>query len=219
MTKPDSRLIVQQAMRAAFPQAEERVARFYRMQEYHLGWRNAQLEPAESDPGKLIRPALVLLACEAAGGDAAQALPLAAGVQLLHDFTLIHDDIEDNSSTRRGRPTLWSLWGLAQGINAGDGMFVLAHLAIHGLQNAGLPAERTLAVPRPELRGRPHDHPRRLPGDDRPQDCGARGRRLRARRHGRRRPRPDGAGAGRFRSQHGPRLPDRGRCARDLGRP
>lgn len=133
-------------MRAAFPQAEDRVARFYAMQEYHLGWRDQQLAPSESDPGKLIRPQLVLLACQAAGGDPAQALPLAAGIQLLHDFTLIHDDIEDDSDMRRGRATLWHLWGLAQGINAGDGMFVIAHLAIHRLSDAGVPAERVLRV-------------------------------------------------------------------------
>ncbi len=146
MTQADSRLIIQRAMRDAFPAVEARVARFYQMQEYHLGWLDQSLAPAESDPGKLIRPQLVLLACRAAGGDPAQALPLAAGIQLLHDFTLIHDDIEDNSDTRRGRATLWSLWGLAQGINAGDGMFVLAHLAIHRLSEAGVPAERALAV-------------------------------------------------------------------------
>ncbi|MFV9503640.1 MAG: polyprenyl synthetase family protein [Oscillochloridaceae bacterium umkhey_bin13] len=146
MTKADKRLAIQAAMRAAFPQAEARVARFYQMQEYHLGWRDPQLQSTESDPGKLIRPQLVLLACQAAGGDPAQAMPLAAGIQLLHDFTLIHDDIEDDSATRRGRPTLWSLWGLAQGINAGDGMFVLAHLAIHQLDAIGVPAERTLHV-------------------------------------------------------------------------
>jgi geranylgeranyl diphosphate synthase, type I len=146
MTKPDTTSAIQAAMRAAFPAAEARVATFYQLQEYHLGWRDTQLQPAESDPGKLMRPRLVLLACQAAGGDPAQALPLAAGVQLLHDFTLIHDDIEDNSDTRRGRPTLWSLWGLAQGINAGDGMFVLAHLAIHRLSEVGVPPERALAV-------------------------------------------------------------------------
>lgn len=146
MTQADSRLIIQRAMRAAFPAAESRVARFYAMQEYHLGWRDEQLQPAESDPGKLIRPQLALLACQAAGGDPTTAVPLAAGLQLLHDFTLIHDDIEDDSATRRGRATLWSLWGLAQGINAGDGMFVIAHLAIHRLSEAGVPPERVLAV-------------------------------------------------------------------------
>lgn len=146
MTAPDNRLLIQQHMRAAFPEAEAQLARFYAMQEYHLGWRDEQLQPDTADPGKLIRPQLVLLACQAAGGDPAQALPVAAGVQLLHDFTLIHDDIEDNSDMRRGRPTLWSIWGLAQGINAGDGMFVIAHLAIHQLPALGVPAERALAV-------------------------------------------------------------------------
>jgi geranylgeranyl diphosphate synthase, type I len=146
MTQPEFRHSIRQAMAAAFPQAEARVSTFYQLQEYHLGWRDEQLNPAEADPGKLIRPQLVLLACQAAGGNPDQAVPLAAGVQLLHDFTLIHDDIEDNSETRRGRPTLWSLWGLAQGINAGDGMFVIAHLAIHGLTERGVPAERTLAI-------------------------------------------------------------------------
>ena len=146
MTPPDSRLSIQAAMRELFPQVEARLSRFYQMQEYHLGWRDQTLQPTLLDPGKLVRPQLVLLACQAAGGDPAEALPLAAGVQLLHDFTLIHDDIEDDSATRRGRPTLWSIWGLAQGINAGDGMFVLAHLALHRLSQAGVPAARVLAI-------------------------------------------------------------------------
>ncbi len=142
----DVRLQIQAEMRAVFPVVEGRLHRFYAMQEYHLGWRNEDLTPAEADPGKLIRPQLVLLACAAAGGDPQQALPLAAGIQLLHDFSLIHDDIEDDSALRRGRRTLWNIWGLAHGINAGDAMFVLAHLAIHRLAEADLPAERVLAI-------------------------------------------------------------------------
>ncbi|MBU6333772.1 MAG: polyprenyl synthetase family protein [Chloroflexi bacterium] len=144
----DERSAIQAAMAAAFPQAEARVARFYAMQEYHLGWRDARLAPADSDPGKLIRPRLVLLACRAVGGDAAQALPLAAAIQLIHDFSLIHDDIEDDSATRRGRPTLWHLWGLAQGINAGDGMFVVAHRALYQLRDRGVAADVVLAIAR-----------------------------------------------------------------------
>jgi geranylgeranyl diphosphate synthase, type I len=142
----DIRHTIQQAMREAFPAFEERVARFYAMQEYHLGWRDRDLSPASFDPGKLLRPQLVLLACQAAGGDPQQALPLAAGVQLIHDFTLIHDDIEDNSDTRRGRITVWKEWGLAQGINTGDGMFVIAHLALHRLAEAGVSPTVALAV-------------------------------------------------------------------------
>ncbi len=133
-------------MGAAFPEVEARVARFYAMQQYQLGWRDAHLAPAGVDPGKLLRPRLCLLASRVAGGDPQVALPLAAGIQLIHDFSLIHDDIEDQSETRRGRPTVWKLWGAAQGINAGDGMFVIAHLALHRMAEAGLPAEVTLEV-------------------------------------------------------------------------
>ena len=145
MNQPDIRTI-QAAMRAAFPKAQARVAQFYAMQEYQLGWRDERLQPAQIDPGKLLRPQLALLACRAAGGDPRQALPLAAGIQLIHDFSLIHDDIEDNSDLRRGRPTVWKLWGLPQGINTGDGMFVIAHLAIHQLAEAGVPAEVALEI-------------------------------------------------------------------------
>jgi geranylgeranyl diphosphate synthase, type I len=142
----DIRSIIQRAMREAFPVFEDRVARFYAMQEYHLGWRDRDLTPAEFDPGKLLRPQLVLLACEAVGGNWQQALPLAAGVQLIHDFTLIHDDIEDNSDTRRGRITVWKEWGLAQGINTGDGMFVVAHLSLHRMADLGVDPALALAV-------------------------------------------------------------------------
>lgn len=141
MTSKDPRPAIQAAMRDAFPAAEARVARFYTMQHYQLGWCEPDGSPASHDPGKLLRPQLAMLACQVAGGDVAHALPLAAGIQLVHDFSLIHDDIEDNSDTRRGRTTVWKEWGLAQGINAGDGMFVVAHLALHRMANAGvLPA-------------------------------------------------------------------------------
>lgn len=146
MSHTDIREQIQSAMRDAFPQAEARVARFYAMQEYHLGWRDQELQPSRLDPGKLVRPLMVLMAAAAAGGTAQQALPLAAGIQLLHDFSLIHDDIEDDSALRRGRPTLWHLWGLAQGINAGDGMFTLAHLAIHRLADSGVAPATVLAI-------------------------------------------------------------------------
>jgi len=80
------------------------------------------------------------------GGDPNQALPLAAAIQLIHDFSLIHDDIEDNSSTRRGRPTVWKLWGVPQAINTGDGLFTIAHLALHRLADAGVAPEVTVEV-------------------------------------------------------------------------
>lgn len=146
MSMSDLRAAIQAEMQAAFPVAEARVLPFYGMQEYHLGWRDSDLRPTSADPGKLLRPLLALLAAQAVGGTLTHAMPLAAGIQLIHDFSLIHDDIEDNSDLRRGRVTLWTRWGLAQGLNAGDGMFVLAHLALHRMSAAGVPAERVLTV-------------------------------------------------------------------------
>jgi geranylgeranyl diphosphate synthase type I len=143
---PNLRQAIQDAMRAAFPESESQVARFYAMQQYHLGWRDAELSPATVDPGKLLRPYLALLACQAVGGRVEQAMPLAAGIELIHNFTLIHDDIQDVSPLRRGRATVWNLWGLAHGITAGDSMFALAHLAVHRLRAVGVPATVVLEV-------------------------------------------------------------------------
>ena len=86
--------------------------------------------------GKRIRPLLVLLCAAAAGTDWKNALPVAAGVELLHNFSLIHDDIQDQSHLRRGRETVWKIWGIAQAINAGDTMFVMAHQSLLGLENS-----------------------------------------------------------------------------------
>jgi geranylgeranyl diphosphate synthase, type I len=100
----------------------------YQMFAYHLGWEGEGAGPEAR--GKRIRPLLLLLTTSAAGGNWENALPAAAAVELIHNFSLIHDDIEDNSPTRRGRPTVWQKWGIAQAINAGDAMFTLAHLSI-----------------------------------------------------------------------------------------
>lgn len=139
---------VHAAMRTVFPEAEEHVQQFYAMQEYHLGWRDAALNASAADSGKLIRPRLCTLACQATGGKPEQALPLAAALQLLHDFTLIHDDIEDASPTRRGRETVWQLWGVPQAINAGDGMFVLAQLSVLRLLDVGVEAATVVELSR-----------------------------------------------------------------------
>ncbi len=123
------------------------LADYYAMLEYHLGWRDEQGNPAPvSTRGKRIRPLLCLLSCAAAGGHWENALPMAAAVELLHNFSLIHDDIQDGSPRRRGRPTLWKIWGPAQAINAGDAMFIQAHLAPHGLAARGLPPALALTA-------------------------------------------------------------------------
>ncbi len=98
---------------------------YYGMFRYHMGWTDTRFAPVETNSGKRIRPLLCLVSCEAVGGEWRPALPVAAAVELAHNFSLIHDDIEDQSEARRGRAAVWNVWGLAQGLNAGDGMFVV----------------------------------------------------------------------------------------------
>ncbi len=112
---------------------------------YHMGWEGEGAGPEAQ--GKRIRPLLVLLCTEAAGGGWQATLPAAAAVELLHNFSLIHDDIQDNSPLRHRRPTVWVKWGAAQAINAGDVMFTLAFLAVQDLA-AALPPERVLLASR-----------------------------------------------------------------------
>jgi geranylgeranyl diphosphate synthase type I len=109
---------------------------YYAMMEYHLGWGAEAETPGAS--GKRLRPLLCLLTCAASQGEWKRALPMGAAIELLHNFSLIHDDIQDNSPLRRGRPTVWQKWGQAQAINAGDAMFTLAHLAPHRLKALGI---------------------------------------------------------------------------------
>jgi len=122
------------------------LAGYYGMMHYHQGWVDEMLQPTAAQGGKRLRPLLCLLACEAAGGDPDQALPAGSAIELTHGFSLIHDDIEDGSPLRRGRQTVWSVWGVPQAVNSGDGLFVLARLALHRLADRGVPARRCQAV-------------------------------------------------------------------------
>ncbi|MCA9981178.1 MAG: polyprenyl synthetase family protein, partial [Anaerolineales bacterium] len=111
------------------------------MMQYHMGWLDADFAPLAAKSGKHIRPLLLLLTAVSAGGDWQQAVPAAAAIELIHNFSLIHDDIEDNSPTRRGRETLWHIWGIPLAINAGDAMFAAAHLALNRLIERSVSAE------------------------------------------------------------------------------
>jgi len=112
------------------------------MLRYHMGWQDELGHPSSRESGKFIRPTLCLLSCTAVGGDALQILPAAAAVELIHNFSLIHDDIEDASCERHHRPTVWKLWGQSQAINAGDAMFTLAYLALLRLKENGIADEK-----------------------------------------------------------------------------
>jgi geranylgeranyl diphosphate synthase type I len=114
--------------------AETAIQRDISLQEmlsYHLGWSGPGA--GKKAQGKRIRPLLLLLSTLAAGGVWKLSLPAAAAIELIHNFSLIHDDIEDNSETRRGRPTLWKRHKMPLALNAGDSMFTLAYIALERL--------------------------------------------------------------------------------------
>lgn len=100
---------------------------------YHLGW----LEESQQK-GKRIRPLLTLLSCAAVGGNWRWALPVSSCIELIHNFSLIHDDIEDGSETRRGQTTIWKRWGIPKAINIGDAVFVLGRLSAHRITENNL---------------------------------------------------------------------------------
>jgi geranylgeranyl diphosphate synthase type I len=125
-------------MRDVFKLKEKGDDQFYGIMHYHMGWVDEDLVPLAKNGGKRIRPFLCLLACAATDGDWKQAIPAAASIEIIHNFSLIHDDIQDASPTRRGRVTVWKLWGANQAINAGDAMFAIAHTAMERLSNRGV---------------------------------------------------------------------------------
>jgi geranylgeranyl diphosphate synthase, type I len=98
--------------------------------EYHFGWVEPDGTPIDTEgggsAGKAVRPALAILGAEAAGGDAAVAVPGAVALELIHNFSLIHDDIMDGDRTRRHRPTVWDVYGVADAIIVGDALHTLA---------------------------------------------------------------------------------------------
>src|SRR5690349_22276170 len=114
----------------------------YEMCRYHLG-----LDGSGSS-GKRIRPLLGLLAYSSIAGDHRKALPGAAAVELGHNFSLVHDDIEDGDRERRHRPTLWTVYGVPQAINAGDTLFSLSRIALHRLTELGFSDAKVLRLMR-----------------------------------------------------------------------
>ncbi len=136
--------MIESEMRNVTRGEDDRLNLFYGMMHYHLGWADEHFHPLDLHAGKRIRPTICMMACEAVGGNPEDALPAAAALELLHNFSLIHDDIEDDSRTRRHRSTVWALWGVPQAINTGDGMYSLAYKALLGLQRRSMPQDLIL---------------------------------------------------------------------------
>ncbi|HEX6543564.1 MAG TPA: polyprenyl synthetase family protein [Ktedonobacterales bacterium] len=117
--------------------------------EYHLGWRHQDLSLADGQRGKLLRPSLTLLSCMFVAGRAGnrghtykqlmrRAAVAGASIELVHNFSLVHDDIEDSDEERRHRPTLWKLWGVPLAINTGDTILAIGRLTLWRLPDAGM---------------------------------------------------------------------------------
>jgi geranylgeranyl diphosphate synthase type I len=115
----------------------------YEMIRYHLG-----LDHADGPRGKRMRPLLGLLAYASIAGEHARALPGAAAVELGHNFSLVHDDIEDGDTERRHRATLWARHGVPQAINTGDLIFSLSRIALHRLSDLGFSDAKVLRLMR-----------------------------------------------------------------------
>jgi geranylgeranyl diphosphate synthase type I len=122
---------------------------FYGQMGYHLGWLDAHLLPIQPQTGKLLRPTLLLLAYEAAGANECifkreeklhldRALPAAVAIELFHNFTLVHDDIQDGDRERRHRPTAWAVFGTPLALNLGNGLASLSHLTLLTLFDEGV---------------------------------------------------------------------------------
>ena len=130
---------------AAVASAELELA-IHDMARYALGWIDRNGAP-DSAAGKRARPALCMLGAAAISPDPAvqaRAICGAAAVEFVHNFSLVHDDIQDQDEHRRGRPTVWKVWGVSQAINAGDALRELADLAMLRAADAGAPAEAIL---------------------------------------------------------------------------
>src|SRR5512138_1520008 len=139
--KPLLSQIEQELQRQVVRLDTPRTKPFHEMLTYHMGWTGEGAGPEAT--GKRIRPLMVLLCTAASGGDWQKALPGAAAVELVHNFSLVHDDIQDNSDRRRGRPTTWVKWGAPMAINVGDALFVISNQAIIDLKNS-YPAEEVV---------------------------------------------------------------------------
>jgi geranylgeranyl diphosphate synthase, type I len=135
-----SRDVIDPALRAAVSTLPASVRRAV---DFHFGWCDVDGNPATGSGGKAIRPAFALLTAEAAGGSWEAVLPAAVAVELVHNHSLVHDDVIDGDLLRRHRPTVWSAFGVRPAILAGDSLLALA---FDVLADGGGPAQEALRL-------------------------------------------------------------------------
>ncbi len=118
----------------------------YNMFHYQMGWMDQHGDPTTASIRHCLHPMMCLAACESLSGDFKPALPAAAAVELVYNFSLIHEDIQSGNPNRGSRESLWWIWGPGQAINAGDGMHAIARLALMRMADNGAPADKALAA-------------------------------------------------------------------------
>ncbi|NLX09395.1 MAG: polyprenyl synthetase family protein [Chloroflexi bacterium] len=139
---------IEAEMRAARQEQSEIAPILWQVIDYQFGW---DIPPEDSArfrkvTGKKIRPLLMALVAQAVRGDYRHVLPAGVALEFVHNFTLIHDDVMDESPERRHRPAVWTRWGPYQAINAGDGLYALSFLASTRLHRIGTPPAKTVRV-------------------------------------------------------------------------
>ena len=135
---------IEQELKSLF---KDRDLHLYNMMKYHMGWIDSQGEiSSNGNNGKMLRATLCLLASESISGDFKKALPVSAAIELIHNYSLVHDDIQDDDELRRHRPTVWKIWGKPQAINAGSALKILANLSVLKLNDLGIPREKQVEV-------------------------------------------------------------------------
>ena len=118
----------------------------YDLLRYYMGWADEDGAPIAAMTGKTVRPTLCLFGCEAVGGSVNLAIPAAVALEFIHNFSLVHDDIQDEDETRHNRKTLWAVWGKSKALVAGNVLRVVADVALHALEGEGLEPKRSLTA-------------------------------------------------------------------------
>ncbi len=118
----------------------------YLTHKYYLGWSDPSGNPVGSSCGKGVRPSLALMSAEATYGSVDRTLPIAAALELIHNFSLIHDDIEDGDRLRHHRPTVWSIWGKPAAVISGVALLKIGDLAARRLEEKGVTSEMVMTA-------------------------------------------------------------------------
>ena len=129
-----ARVLVEPSLRRAVEQLDPQIAP---LALYHFGWADEHGQPTTTSGGKGIRSTLAVLSAEAAGAPAEAGVPGAVAVELIHNFSLLHDDIIDGDAERRHRPTVWAVFGQGEAIIVGDALHALAFDVLLGGATGG----------------------------------------------------------------------------------